>query len=450
MIAPARLAAYRTLTRIGRDHEDLATALNAERDRLADARDRALASDIVTGTLRWQGAIDALIAHAADRPLDRLDADVLAILRLSVYQLRYLTRVPASAAVDDGVSLVRTARLRSATGFVNAVLRRVSRQRDAAVLPARPSAAASRDAQLAYLTTTLSHPRWLAERWLDRLGFARAEAWMQFNNTQGPLTLRLSAAGRRDDAAATALAAAHVRWHPASWAPHGIVIDDGSGEALITAGLATIQDESSQLVPLLAGAVPDGPLLDLCAAPGGKTVALADAAGPDALIVACDTRSRRMRLLARTLAAASVRRARLVQVDATRPLPFTAAFRTVLVDAPCSGLGTVRRDPDIKWRRTEADLPRFAARQQQMLAHAARAVAPGGRLVYATCSTEPEENEQVVARFLATHSEFRRLPAGDIPGLPAAVVDADGALRTAPDLHHLEGFYGAAMVRQQM
>ena len=450
MIAPARLAAYRALTRIGRDHEDLATALNAERDRLADARDRALASDIVTGTLRWQGTIDALIAHAADRSLDRLDADVLTILRLSVYQLRHLTRVPASAAVDDGVSLVRTARVRSASGFVNAVLRRVSRQRDAAVLPARPTEGASRDAQLAYLTTTLSHPRWLAERWLDRLGFARADAWMQFNNAQGPLTIRLTAAGRHDDAATRALAAAHARWTPASWAPHGLIIDDGPVDALLAAGLATIQDESSQLVPLLAGTAPGGPLLDLCAAPGGKTVALADAAGPDALIVACDTRARRMRVLARTLAAAGIRSARLVQLDATHPLPFRAAFGTVLLDAPCSGLGTVRRDPDIKWRRTEADLSRFAARQQQMLAQAAMAVAPGGRLVYATCSTEPEENEQVVAHFLATHPAFRPLPAGDIPGIPPAVVDADGALRTTPDRHHLDGFYGAAVVRQQM
>jgi 16S rRNA (cytosine967-C5)-methyltransferase len=192
-------------------------------------------------------------------------------------------------------------------------------------------------------------------------------------------------------------------------------------------------------------------VLDACAAPGGKTTALAAALNGTGQLVACDVRDRRMALLRRTLATAGAHDVRVVQADLLEPLPFTRPFDLVLVDAPCSGLGTLRRDPDIRWRRREIDLPALAAAELVMLRHAADAVAPGGRLVYATCSSEPEENEGIVSAFLATTPGFTPLDARDAsPRLAHAVVDADGHLRTEPHVHGLEAFFGAVLERRKV
>jgi 16S rRNA (cytosine967-C5)-methyltransferase len=190
-------------------------------------------------------------------------------------------------------------------------------------------------------------------------------------------------------------------------------------------------------------------VLDLCASPGGKTVALAAAAGVEGRVVACDVRPKRIALLRETLARCAVTHARVVHVDAEAPLPFRAAFDRVLVDAPCSGLGTVRRDPDIRWHRRPEDLPRLAAAQQDLLARAAAVVRPGGRLLYSTCSSEPEENAEVVRAFLGTHPGFRTVPLQSLP-LPSAVralADEDGWLRTSPPRDRLEAFFAALLER---
>jgi 16S rRNA (cytosine967-C5)-methyltransferase len=196
MIAPARVAAYEALLAVSGGRADLPSAIARARASLSDERDRALATDIATGVQRWRAALDHLIVHFARRTLDRLDPEIVDILRLGIYQLLHLTRVPAAAVVDDAVSLAKRARKKSASGLVNAVLRAVSRGRQRLPLPAPPDKgegqkdAGNREQALDYLSITLSHPRWLAERWLDRLGFDTAEAWMRFNNTAPPLTLR--------------------------------------------------------------------------------------------------------------------------------------------------------------------------------------------------------------------------------------------------------------------
>src|SRR6185503_3637402 len=190
MIAPARVAAYDALVAVSAGGADLPSAIAFARAHLHDERDRALMSDIVTGVQRWRAALDHVITAFSKRSLDRLDPEVTEILRLSAYQLLHLSRVPASAIVDDAVNLTGRAGKRSASGFVNAVLRTISRRRDSLPLPPRPHDPADRAAVLDYLSVTLSHPRWLAARWFDRLGFDAAEAWMQFNNTPGSITLR--------------------------------------------------------------------------------------------------------------------------------------------------------------------------------------------------------------------------------------------------------------------
>ena len=448
MIAPARVAAYDVLRAVANGRADLPAALAQSRAALEDDRDRALAAEIATGVQRWRAALDHVIAQAAKRPLDRLDPEIVEILRLSAYQLLHLTRVPAAAAVDDAVDLARRAGKKSAAGFVNGVLRTVSRSRDRLPLPPRPTDPADRTAALDYFSITLSHPRWLVDRWYERYGFAATEQWLRFNNEPAPLTLRANGLRTDREALAGWLAAHGVETTPARFAPDAVIVERGRASALQDEGLFVVQDEASQLVALLAGRAPGPRVLDACASPGGKTVAIAAAMKDRGLIVACDVRRRRMELLRRTVAATGATNVRLVQADLLATLPFSQPFDCVIVDAPCSGLGILRRDPDIRWRRSEDDLPSLAAAQLVMLQRASEAVAPGGRLVYATCSSEPEENEGVAAAFLATTPSFAPLDARNAETAASAeVIDDAGHLRTYPHLHGLEAFFGAIFVR---
>ena len=434
MIAPARTAAFAVLQSVGSGKTDLASALARERTRLPDERDRALAGEIATGTLRLQGAFDHIIASFAGRPLRKLDADVIDILRLSIFQLLHLDRVPASAAVKDAVDLAGKAGKRSASGLVNAVLRRVARERGKLPLPERPANAGDRAAAIAYLSITLSHPEWLVTRWLDRYGFAEAESWARFNNEPAALVLRANRLKVTRNELAQALATAGIATEAATRAPGALIVRGGNpvGTPLHDDGLLFIQDEASQLVGVFAGARPGERILDACASPGGKTLIMAASAGPTGSIVATDVRARRIDLLAETVRRSGATNVHVVQADAGSGLPFAGRFDRVLLDAPCSGLGTLRRDPDIKWRRKEEDLTRLAEGQLAMLEHAAAVLADGGHLVYSTCSSEPEENELVVDEFLRRHPDFR--------------ADAE-SFRTLPFRDGLEAFYAAMLVK---
>jgi 16S rRNA (cytosine967-C5)-methyltransferase len=447
MAAPARVAAFETLRRVRTGRADLPSALARARISLADERDQALAAEVAIGTIRWRAALDHVIAWAGDRAIDAFDADVLDILRLSAYQLLHLDRVPASAAVNDAVTLARDHGHPRAAGAVNAILRRISRQRTRLPMPDASD-------QVAFLAVTWSHPAWLVRRWLDRYGFDAALAWVRFNNAAAPLTLRANTPATARDELAARLEAHGVRTRPCEFAPDGLVVD--SGRAFATPewleGRFVAQDEASQLVGAFAAPAPGSRVLDACAAPGGKTGQLAAALGGGGVLVAADRRRRRVRLLQQTLQAAGVTRARLVCHDLIEGLPFRPAFDCVLVDAPCSGLGTLRRDPDIKWSRREADLAALAERQRRMLDTASRGVRAGGVLVYATCSSEPEENDAVVDAFLDQHPGFvledpRHSGAAPWSGV-AACLDERGCLRTQPHRHGLEAFFAARLRRR--
>jgi 16S rRNA (cytosine967-C5)-methyltransferase len=456
MIAPARRAAFDALVAVARMRADLPDAIAQARARLADERDRALLVEIATGTTRMQAAIDHVLSGVSNRPLRKLDLEVLVALRLSVYQLLYLDRLPASAVVDDGVALVKAARKTSAGGFVNAALRSFTRTRHAVRFPSRPEdPVREREAAIDYLATTLSHPRWLVERWLNRWGFEATERACLFDNGPAPLTLRANTLRVTRQALADRLRGEDVETTPTRYAPVGLVVRSGQPLALPWAseGWFVAQDEASQLVPLLAAAGPGDRVLDACAAPGGKTLVLAAASGESGLVVAADVRSGRVTLLRETLRrAGAIGRVAVVQADAAGGLPFGPAFDRVIVDAPCSGLGVLRREADIKWRRRPEDLPALSSVQRDIIRHAARVVRPGGRLVYSTCSTEPEENEDVVAAFERDTPSFERVggPAlrRGLPEAAHALVADDGAFRTTPWGEGLEGFYGVVLTRR--
>lgn len=425
MIAPARRAAFDALMAF-ESGAGLPAVLAAARPSLGDARDQALLTELVTGTIRQRRAIDHQLATRTSRPLARLDAAVLAILRLSAFQLLYLDKVPASAVVDDAVELTRRVRKTSAGGLVNAVLRALARDRQALAWPEGDTADA--------LSVRFSHPEWLVSRWLARYGTDDTIAWLTFNNQPPRLCLAANATRTTREALARRLEEEGVRTEPATRAPRGLVVVEGQPlrTPAFDDGSFVVQDEASQLVVDLGAVRPGGRALDLCASPGGKSVGLAGRVGPGGLVVASDVRPRRVRLLGSTIARCRLDNAPIVQVPATGPLPFRpGAFDLVLVDAPCSGLGTIRREVDIRWRRDEADLARMAAAQLVLLMRAAETVAPGGTLVYATCSSEPEENDEVAAAFLADHPGF-------------ALVHEH---RTLPFRDGLEAFYGAVMTR---
>jgi 16S rRNA (cytosine967-C5)-methyltransferase len=375
---------------------------------------------------------------------------------LGAYQLHHLDRVPVHAIVHQSVELTRQVERPQAAAFVNAVLRSLLRDQKTPRLPARPSPGAPKPALVEYLSTTLSHPAWLVSRWIDRHGFDAAEAWCRFNNATPDTTVRPCGA-LTTEALRDALLAAGVDAAPAPFVPEALRLPSGSASRIVP-GLRDqmlIQDEASQVVGHVVNATPGDHVLDLCASPGGKTVVIAaDLREPvegraPGLLVACDRRPGRMALLRSTLARAHVR-ASIVALDATRALPFQPVFDRVLVDAPCSGLGTLRRDPDLKWSRREDQLASFATMQLTMLVRAAASLCPGGSLVYATCSSEPEENDEVVDRFLSSDARFTLVPAS-VSRLTggAVLVDSRGFLRTLPFAHGLDAFFAAVLVRRQ-
>jgi 16S rRNA (cytosine967-C5)-methyltransferase len=448
MISPARWAAFEALRRAdpGRGTgKDLASALSDTRGLVSDARDRALATEIALGVERWRAALDATIASAAGRAIDAIDVPALLSLRIAVFQITHLTRTPDHAVVDDAVELTRRAGAARAAGFVNAVLRRILRPGFDAGLPARPGDE-DPGAWTRYLATTLSHPAWLAERWMARHGVEAAERWARFNNSPAPLTVRVNTTRVSVEQAAADLAAAGVASEPCAHAPRALVVTSGNpmSTALYRDGLVALMDETSQLVGALAASALAGTVLDACAAPGGKTLVLACDMAGGARIVAADRRPRRVTLLARALARYGLARVPVVQHDLSRGAPFSG-LDGVLVDAPCSGLGTIRRDPDIRWRRAASDLEPLAAMQRELLRQAAAAVRPGGRVVYATCSSEPEENEQVVGAFLAAQGGFVRTAIAGARFAP--FIDTRGDFRTLPHRDGLEAFYAAVLTR---
>ena len=450
MIAPARTAAFRALHAVTDGCLDLPAALESSRHELKSARDRALTHEIVTGTLRWRRALDHLVVAFSRRPLARIDRTTLTVLRLSAYQILHLDRVPASAVVGDAVDLARATGTSSASGFVNAVLRSLIRTRHALPLPPRPSADDT-PAALNYLGIAHSHPAWLVERWLARVGLENAERWVRFNNRPAPLTLRVNTLQATVEEARRTLQLDSIETELTPYAPTGLVVRSGQLLARLDDGLVFIQDEASQLVTLAVGAAPGERVLDLCAAPGGKTTAVAADMHGRGLLVAADVRVRRVALLRDTVRRSGATTIRIVRVAPDRSLPFAATFERVLVDAPCSGLGTLRRDPDVKWRRQPSDLPALAANQLRLLERAAAVVRPSGRLVYSTCSSEPEENEHVVAAFLERHPVFEQVDLGTDPSIPEGVrplVEPSGAIRTCPHDHGLEAFYAAALQRR--
>lgn len=424
-ISPARLAAFRILEQV-EDGGYSSVLLAAEEPRL-QAVDRALCHELVLGVLRWQLLLDKIVEHFSKRRIESLDRAVRIALRLGLYQLRFLTRIPDSAAVNESVSLVRAARLSSAAAFVNAVLRRATREPEY-----DPSAEISDP--LDKLAVRTSHPSWLIERWARWMRLDQVESFAHANNLVAPTAFRVVAKrGNQSEilskltAAGASLESSHVA--QGAWRVSGTT---PLLRELSAAGEIYLQDEASQLVAQLLHAKQGELVLDLCAAPGGKTTMIADRTADRAIVVAADRSPTRMETVVAMTKLHQLDSIRPVILDATEQLPFKPeTFDRVLVDAPCSGTGTLRRNPEIRWRLTPADIPALAEQQKRILRNAIETVKPGGRVVYSTCSVESEENEEVIEEVMTNDRRFHPL----------------SVLRTWPNEQGCDGFFLAVFER---
>jgi len=441
-ISPARNAAFNILLRVERESSYAVELLHSEfLDELSPV-DRSLTTEIVMGVLRWRSVLDETIARLSFTPFRKLDFEVLTALRMGVYQKQFLSKVPAHAAVNETVELVKQAKKVSAAGLVNAVMRKV---KSAAYDPH-----ASKLSGVAYLSSSLAHPRWLAERWASSFGDDVAQKICEYDQRIPATVLRLSSP--EDE---KMLVEQGIQLAPGALMATARVVTSGDvsatqvfRESQILERKIAIQDEGSQLIAALVG---NGRrILDCCAAPGGKTAAMATRL-PEAEIVATELHPHRATLLRRLAPQQNIE---VVTADALA-LPYGADFDRVLADVPCSGTGTLARNPEIKWKLKPEDLLDLQSRQIAILKAAMRHVSPGGRIVYSTCSLEPEENEQVIAASLAGVSDFKIIPirtelerlqeSGELVWKNIDELINGNFLRTIPGVHPCDGFFAAVL-----
>jgi 16S rRNA (cytosine967-C5)-methyltransferase len=447
-VSPARAAAFEILLRVHREDSYAAELLHSAPLAKLSSRDHGLATELVMGVLRWQSLLDERLAAASTQKIGRLDDEVLAALRLGVYQLQFLSRVPARAAIFESVELVKAARKRSAASFVNAVLRRITRG-DAEDAFTQISNASD----LMTLAKTAAHPPWLVARWAEQFGLETARQICTHDQAVPAISIHIY-----DDQSEAELVAAGVQLAPGRLlsSARRVLSGDVTATRAYQEGRVSIQDEASQLVALLAGhfGLEGKMILDCCAAPGSKTALLARR-NPRAKVFATELHAHRARLLHDLHRLPNVY---VVAADA-RHLPYSSTFDRILADVPCSGTGTLARNPEIKWRLKSEDLSDLQTRQTAILKSALGQLTPGGRLVYSTCSLEREENEAVVEAVLEGTTKFKIADckgtleqlgqSGELSaGLDIATLLTGPYLRTIPGVHPCDGFFAAIIERQ--
>ncbi len=439
-VSPARWAAYQVLSKVEKDKAYTSILLPLYEEGLK-AEDRALCHELTLGVIRNKLFLDKLIENFTAKKLDKLDLPVLLALRLGIYQLRFMSKIPARAAINESVELVKQEKLVSAAGFVNAILRRAAKETGFDPTEKLTD-------KLEKLSVAASHPRWLIEKWEAEFGFEETAKLAAANNEIPQTSFRLR---RNEDAAVLKeLAEAGVEFSGSRLAANCYVVKRSNKLLYEFAeqGKMILQDEASQLAGNLAALKPGESFFDVCAAPGNKTTqiigaALAPGNSPDTFSYAAgDLHPHRIRTLRENLAKANLKNVNVFQYDAAEALPFgRETFDCVLVDAPCSGTGTIRRNPEIRWSLRPADFNELAVKQKKILSNAAELVKKGGRLIYSTCSLEEEENERVVENFLEDHPEF------SIAGIDTAgeLVTGEGYLRTFPHRHNTDGFFAVVL-----
>ena len=443
-ISPARIAAFDILLRVEREDSYASELLHASHYSKLSIADHGLATELVMGVLRWRSLLDKQIAQHSSQKLSRLDPEVLTSLRLGAYQLLFLDRVPERAAVHESVELVKRAKKRSAVPFSNAVLRKfsgVTREQDR--VPAIGKSQTSEG-----LGESSAHPVWLVERWVREFSFDTAKQICAYDQRIPQAVIRIADADIVDELKREKIELAPGRLLTSAYR---VVAGDITHTHAFRENRLAIQDEASQLVSLLVG--PGSSILDCCAAPGGKTRTLAER-NPHARIVAMELHPHRARMLRNLVAANNVH---VIAADARNP-PTDNLFDCVLADVPCSGTGTLARNPEIKWRLKLEDLADLQTRQLGILLSVMQRVSPGGRLVYSTCSLEKEENSVVVEKAMSLDHSFhivdcraeleRLRTEGELRWENLDSLTDGPYLRTIPGTHPGDGFFGAILEKR--
>ena len=412
---------------------------------LANPHDRGLLTELVYGTLRMRGRLDWIIGQLYRGDAAALETGVRNILRTGLYQLWYTDRIPPFAAVNEAVGIARKT-CPAASGLVNALLRTALRKKDAIAWPDM-----AKDPGKA-ISVIHSHPRWLVERWLDEFGIDETIAICRANNAVPPLALRVNSLKASREQAVAALAQEGLTVEPTAFSPDGLLLAFPAASLRETAswrkGLIRIQDEASQLIALLLSPEPGESLLDLCAGTGGKTLHLAALMENRGRVTAVDLHPDKLRQLQEEAGRLGMTIVEAYAADsAAPPETFGGIFDRVLLDAPCSGLGTLRRNPEIRWRLAPADIEKCSQIQRRLLRSAADCVRPGGRLVYSVCTVTPEENEIVIEDLLKDRPDFALIRSTATQGIPSALIDDAGLFRTFPHRHGTDGFFAALLIR---
>ena len=412
------------------------------REAALSPKDAALVTSLVQGSIRYKALLDHHLEHLTRGGWERLPGPIRAALRLGAYQVLVLTRIPASAAVHESVELAKRYGHPGTAGLANAVLRRLAAG-ERAPLPDRDSDPAG------YFAVVHSHPRWLVSRWLDRYGVDEAEQLLAADNEEPSVSVRANAHRIRAAELAKLLEAEGIASRPGPNGGPVLVLEGGfvaSRSPLFRDGLLSLQDEAEASVPALLDIKAGDRVLDLCAAPGGKASQMAERVAPGGRLTAVEIQPGRARALRENL----VHRLRLPGIDVVladgRAVPFAQPFDGVLLDAPCTGLGVLRRRADARWRKEESDIARMAALQSTLLDRAGGLTRPGGVLVYSVCSLEPEETDRVVASFLERTPAFRMEDAR--PYLPSGFASQEPVLRATPHRHGTDGVFAARLRRR--
>jgi 16S rRNA (cytosine967-C5)-methyltransferase len=438
----SRLAAVEILYRVDQESGYADVLLGGRLPDFAPA-DRRLITRMVLGTLAWRGRLDFELAHLTGRKLDGIQPVALAIMRMGLFQLRFLDRIPQHAVVDTAVSIAkRIPEARKASGFVNAVMRRATRE--TAPMPVRERNEKS------FLAVAYSHPRWMVERFVDWFGVANAEHLMTANNDAAPNVIRLNLARGVRAKIIEQLATDGFEIGASGRAPETLVLSGAPNfeSRAYREGLFHAQSEASQMAARMLAPRAGATVVDCAAAPGGKTTHLAEMVGERGRVIAVDLNFNGLKNARGLAHRLRHRNVEFVCADLTNAAPIApSSIEYVLLDAPCTGLGTLREHPEIKWRLKPSDPARMAAIQSRMLDNAAALVRPGGAIVYSVCSIAPEEGEGVVDSFLASHRDFE-IDRGAASGHLKDVIDARGFMKTRPDLGGLDGFFAARLIRR--
>lgn len=451
-----RMLAWNLLRRIERSQAfaDLLLDSTFSKNPELRALDRAFINELVLGTLRWRSRLDLAIHRAAKFPEKKIDPKLLHLLRLGAYQILFMDRVPSSAAVNESVRLAKAVfQSEKISGFTNAILRSVARNKSQEDFPPFEKN------PVEFIAEALSHPPWMVERWVREFGPDIARKICAANNLRPPFTVRVNTLKTTSKILQERLAEAGIRSIPAPYSPEGLILWESpllSEEPLFQKGFYFVQDEASQIVSHLVNPQPGERVLDACAAPGGKTTHLAQLMSDQGEIIALDLYAPKIEWIQENCRRMGITIVKAFRADASKPLPFPeeSAFDRILVDAPCTGLGTLHRHPETKWRQKPQDAERLQRLQVALLENLWTRLKPGGILVYSTCTETREENDFVVEAFLHKHKDFHLEDLRPIvPHSFHPLIDEKGFLRTYPGLtiasnhYRLDGFFAARMVR---